>query len=216
MNHTNLSIWARAALIELTASAAVLALTRLLTPGLDLGTGQPFAALLTQWCSLVLLGCGAWAWAVTTVVVVEALRADGTAAPRGRRAGLPAAYRRLVLTACGIALSAGAAAPAMATPGPVHLDPRPAAVAAVPVVVPARAPLHLHPRSAVAEGRAAAITVRSGDSLWRLAAERLPHDAEDATIAHAWRRLYAANAALIGTDPDHIEPGQRLVQPRGW
>jgi nucleoid-associated protein YgaU len=58
--------------------------------------------------------------------------------------------------------------------------------------------------------------VRPGDSLWRLAAERLPEDADNATIAHTWQRLYAANRDVIGPDPDRLEPGQQLARPRVW
>jgi resuscitation-promoting factor RpfA len=68
----------------------------------------------------------------------------------------------------------------------------------------------------VARDRAPArITVRPGDSLWRLSAARLPQDAPDAAVTAAWHRLYDDNRDLIGDDPDHIEPGQRLVLPEG-
>jgi hypothetical protein len=60
---------------------------------------------------------------------------------------------------------------------------------------------------------AAGIVVRAGDSLWTLAARRLGPGASAAEIAVAWPRLYAANRAVIGTDPDLIHPGQRLVPP---
>lgn len=216
----------RALALAVGCTAVLLGVALALLPGLDLDPAQPFADLLGQGASIVLLGCAAWAWLVTVVVLLEVLL---TRAPVGdtvrlpaRRHGIPAGYRRLVLGACGVVLAAGASAPALATPGPVHLDPRPATAApattpAAPVVH-ARAPLHLQPpvHQALAEAVAADIRVRPGDSLWRLAAERLPHDASDATIAHTWHRLYAANSDVVGTDPDHIEPGQRLAPPEGW
>ena len=55
--------------------------------------------------------------------------------------------------------------------------------------------------------------VRAGDSLWGIAARHLGAGATTAQIAAAWPRWYAANRAVIGPDPDQIEPGQRLVLP---
>lgn len=57
------------------------------------------------------------------------------------------------------------------------------------------------------------VTVRRGDSLWSIAARHLGPSATDAEIAHEWPRWYAANAALIGDDPDLIYPGQQLLPP---
>jgi nucleoid-associated protein YgaU len=55
--------------------------------------------------------------------------------------------------------------------------------------------------------------VRRGDTLWALAARALPAGATDAQIAAEWPRWYAANRAVVGSDPDHLEPGMRLVPP---
>lgn len=57
------------------------------------------------------------------------------------------------------------------------------------------------------------VVVRRGDTLWDLAARHLGGDATDAEIATEWPRWYAANRALVGSDPDHILPGQRLAPP---
>lgn len=57
------------------------------------------------------------------------------------------------------------------------------------------------------------LTVRAGDTLWGLAAERLGPTATDAEIDRAWRADYAVNAAVVGPDPDLIVPGQVLVVP---
>jgi resuscitation-promoting factor RpfA len=72
-------------------------------------------------------------------------------------------------------------------------------------------PLEVAPR----EGAMAdeAVVVRRGDTLWDIAASTLPSGASDAQIAVEWPRWYAANAAVIGANPDHIEPGMRLVPP---
>jgi nucleoid-associated protein YgaU len=56
----------------------------------------------------------------------------------------------------------------------------------------------------------AAITVRTGDSLWSIAADRLGPGAAVADIDAAWRELYAANRQAIGADPDLIHPGLDL------
>lgn len=208
----------RATALAIAATAVLTALVVALAPSLHVDPAQPFAVLLSQLCSAALLGCAAWAWAVTLLVLLEAVVAlsgpDRDLRLRARRRGIPSAYRRLVLGACGLALSAGVAAPALATPGPVHLDPPVATPRSAVAITPAapRAPVHA-PRRASAGSD---IVVRPGDSLWHLAAERLSPEASDATVEHTWRRLYAANAELIGADPDHIEPGQRLERPRGW
>lgn len=59
------------------------------------------------------------------------------------------------------------------------------------------------------------VTVRPGDSLWRITAAHLPADASDAEIAAAWPRWYEANRAVIGADPGLIYPGQVLQTPTG-
>ncbi len=50
-------------------------------------------------------------------------------------------------------------------------------------------------------------TVQSGDSLSKIAKNHYGD-------ANAWKRIYEANKALIGANPDLIHPGQRLVIPR--
>jgi nucleoid-associated protein YgaU len=59
------------------------------------------------------------------------------------------------------------------------------------------------------------VVVRPGDSLWRIATERLlPGRPRTPEIQHTVDRLYATNRAAIGPDPDHIQPGTRLRVPR--
>jgi nucleoid-associated protein YgaU len=55
--------------------------------------------------------------------------------------------------------------------------------------------------------------VRRGDSLWSIAARHLGPGASDAEIAAQWPRWWHANRAVIGTDPDLILPGTRLIPP---
>lgn len=55
--------------------------------------------------------------------------------------------------------------------------------------------------------------VRRGDSLWAIAAAELGPGAPDAAIAARWPEWYAANAPVIGTDPEFLLPGQVLRAP---
>ena len=64
-------------------------------------------------------------------------------------------------------------------------------------------------------GTFAEVTVMPGDTLWSIAAAHLGAGASDAEIAAEWPRWYAANADLIGPDPNVIRPGQVLVPPTG-
>jgi hypothetical protein len=195
--------------------AASLGPSLLRLPG---AAGGGFEALLVTVCEAVLLGCGAWLWAATGVVLLDAARGR----VRGRR-GVPAGLRRLVLAACGVTLAgliaapghAGPAAPALpAEPSPgghgsaalVQGLPLPDRASAVGHV--ARLLLRRTPDPAPAR-----VLVRPGDTLWGLAASRLPDTAGDAAVDAAWRRLYRANRPAIGPDPDLIHPGQRLGLP---
>ncbi len=57
------------------------------------------------------------------------------------------------------------------------------------------------------------VTVRSGDTLWALAAGALGSAATDAQIAHEWPRWHDANRNLLGDDPHLIRPGDVLTVP---
>ncbi len=52
-----------------------------------------------------------------------------------------------------------------------------------------------------------------GDTLWDIAAARLGTNATNPEIAAEWPRWYAKNRELIGSNPDLIFPGQRLLPP---
>jgi len=56
------------------------------------------------------------------------------------------------------------------------------------------------------------VVVAPGDSLWSIAAARLD-DPRPARVAASWPRWYAANRAVIGSNPDHIVAGQVLDIP---
>lgn len=74
------------------------------------------------------------------------------------------------------------------------------------------------PESISGAGSAVATyVVRPGDSLWRIA-ERALGKRDDGgptsgEIARFWPRIYAANRALIGSNPNLIFPGQHLEIP---
>jgi nucleoid-associated protein YgaU len=137
------------------------------------------------------------------VVVVEA--AGGVRRHERIRRGVPGAVRRGVLAACGVALVGGLAQPSYAGSGHRGL-------AGLPLPDRAVAPRHGGP----ADHRAPppeAVVVRPGDTLWAISARGLPPDSPAATIASRWHVIYATNRSLIGSDPDVIVPGQRLLLP---
>jgi nucleoid-associated protein YgaU len=55
--------------------------------------------------------------------------------------------------------------------------------------------------------------VRPGDCLWSIARDHLTPAASDNDVALEWPRLYAANRARIGPDPNLVLPGERLTVP---
>lgn len=174
---------------------------------------------LVELAALTLLGCLAWGWLALTVTVVEAVREiEPWVPPGGRRPGgrrphrvhLPSGLRRLVLAACGVALTSGLAQPALAAgrnPGAGH-DRGLTALVGLPLPDRAVAPVA---RVAPAQR---SVVVRPGDCLWSIAARDLPLDAPGREVASRWHAVYAANRAVIGPDPDQLVPGQRLLLPR--
>ena len=62
-------------------------------------------------------------------------------------------------------------------------------------------------------GPGADVVVRTGDSLWTLAAEQLGPLATDLEIAEQWPRWFQANRGVIGDDPSLLLPGQILRAP---
>lgn len=194
--------WLRCTLVWLVATAlaaAVVAAVRRDVAALADGVGADLEQALLRVGSTVLVGCAAWAWLTTTAVVLQALRG---AAGRPLR-GVPQAWRRLVLLACGTALAAGLAAPATASAD--------RGLAGLPL--PDRATGGPAEPAASAETPDGALVVRPGDSLWALAAARLGPDATPVEVDRAWRVLYRLNRPVVGPDPDLIRPGQQLQLP---
>jgi nucleoid-associated protein YgaU len=146
-----------------------------------------------------------------SAVVLEALGAL-TASASGPPPAVPVVLRRVVLAACGAALTGAWLHPAYARPGP-HRDGRPAVTGRIvglplPELVPSRPPHRSPVRSETAW-----VVVAPGDSLWSIAERELPPDSTVVAVAARWRAIYHVNRALIGPDPDLISPGTRLRLP---
>ena len=183
-----------------------------LTAGLPTAPPDDVVAGLVACCTAAAVGCVAWLWVLTTLVVLEVLRGRPTG-----RTGVPPAVRRWVLVACGVSLAGGLLAPAHADRGASEPS-RPAASALlVGLPVPDRATTTTQWRGLLARPRehpaSAAVVVAAGDTLWDLAADTLPATADDADIQRRWREIYRANRDVVGADPDLIRPGQRLSLP---
>lgn len=57
------------------------------------------------------------------------------------------------------------------------------------------------------------LVVRSGDTLWTIAARHLGPEASDVDVALEWPRWFENNKAVIGSNPDALLPGQILKAP---
>ncbi|GAW50416.1 MULTISPECIES: LysM peptidoglycan-binding domain-containing protein [unclassified Nocardioides] len=202
---------ARCAAVWTIATAAAALAARLLVSVLSEAGGAltapepPFDRLLLLVCAGAALVAVAWLWLVTSIVVVEALRGLPRPVP-----GVPGPLRRLVLTACGVAVLAGLAGPAHASTAEDHRDhtPQTAAVVIAGLPLPDRAVAPKRPAVEVVE-------VAPGDTLWAIAQRELGPTADDAAITARWHEIYELNRAVIGADPDLIRPAQRLRLPTG-
>ena len=161
--------------------------------------GTTFDAALARLCAAAAVLAAGWLWLATVLTVLAALRGRQDAA-----GVLPAPLRRVVLAACGVALTGGllASGAAHATPGPQHQDR-----VAHPAAAVAGLPLPDRPTDPVPPQT---VVVAPGDTLWAIAARTLGPGASNAEIDAAWRRIHDLNRAEIGPDPDLIRPAQRL------
>ncbi len=194
---------------ELTAPHAWLARV-----GAD-GAGTELAAA-ALWLAACWLAVGLVAAGVAAVP-----GAGGRAARRLAAVVLPRAVYRLVAGATGLGivltpLAAGAARPAAAaTASPAWPTSDPVAVPDWPTSLPQRAAAHPHPHPSPPTARPASashVVVAPGDSLWSIAADHLQRPSPQ-RVAATWPRWYAANRAVIGTDPNHIVAGEVLLAP---
>ncbi|MFB9376596.1 LysM peptidoglycan-binding domain-containing protein [Kineococcus gynurae] len=146
-------------------------------------------------------------------------------APSTRTAPVPAAVRKLVSVAVGLALGSGVAAaqaaprmpesawPVSAPRDVVHTVGEAVGAATTP------APVVQEDRTArpglterVTAGGIEHVVLR-GDTLWGIAEARLGPDADPGTVQREVERLHHVNRAVIGADPDLILPGQVLRLP---
>ena len=181
--------------------------------------GQQLTAPLVAVAALLAWGLGGW---LALTVVLTAGSRTGGAVGRCCRVALrrtaPAAARRAVAVALGLGVAVGAAGPALAA-GPPAAPPASVALVTGSLDRATAGPLDWPTSTTTAgaaappAGRAPTVTVRPGDSLWRLAQEQLPAGAPAAAVAAQWPRWWSANRALLGDDPDLLHPGQRLVVP---
>ncbi|CAN5675633.1 hypothetical protein BH20ACT23_BH20ACT23_25280 [soil metagenome] len=69
-----------------------------------------------------------------------------------------------------------------------------------------------NPRSVELE-RTSSVTVHRGDCLWTIAAETVDSD-DPQRVDGYWRAIFRLNHSVIGSNPDHLLPGQVLRLPR--
>lgn len=83
-----------------------------------------------------------------------------------------------------------------------------------PSPTPAGLPANPVPATPVPAASSRPVVVQPGDSLWAIAAERLPAGSPTERIASATTAWHDANREVIGPDADLIHPGQQLHPPR--
>jgi LysM repeat protein len=85
------------------------------------------------------------------------------------------------------------------------------------VVALAAAVLALYPTVAEAQGTSSqgtsSVVVRPGDSLWSISREQLGQSATPQQIANGVEQIYALNQNRLGSDPNLIFAGQKLLLP---
>ena len=227
------------AALAVAAPGPTRALTALAQPAPDDPTAPLVAAAallawgLATWLAFVLLAVaasrvpgwtGRWAGAVAGRVAPQAVRRVAELA-----LGLTVATAAVAVPHA-VADQAQPLRPALSLdwPGPAPIGPPPSldwpgtapAQATAPATAQATAPA-TPPQGMPAPAPAAtpepaapaAVVVRPGDTLWDIAADHLPAEAAPAAVAQAWPAWWSANRAAIGSDPDLIHPGTRLVPP---
>ena len=166
-----------------------------------------FADALTDLAEIVLCAGSLWLAVATALTAIGELLGSGSLAARVAVRVSPRAWRRLLGAALGGALVLAPAATGATAPDPagdtrvtgLRLPDRP--VGAIP-----------SPPGG-SDATSAVVRVRRGDTLWDIAASRLPAGADDAARAAACERWYAANRSAIGPDPDLLLPGTLLRSP---
>lgn len=185
----------------------------------------------SSWAALAITSagalCGGWLSAVTVpLLLMEHGRLGGREARTAARSA-PRLWRGIVATAVGLGGAIGATGGAAYDENAIEDAPAWGASTTIPQVAetasaPAdeasagtRGAAQPQPDDTGHGAAADRHRVRPGDSLWRIAASRLPHGTSDAEITACWRAIYRENRDIIGADPGLIHPGQVLVIPRG-
>lgn len=207
---------ARCVTVWLVMSAAELLLVLWLCPDLSELPDLPdlmalsttsFEGLLVGLCGTALVGCGAWWWFVTSVVILEILR--GSTRPTSR--GIPRVARRVVLAACGVALIS-TTQPAFASVDSTDREHHAPESVLEGLPLPQR-PVGRLLATEVVRNALPLVVVAPGDSLWAIARTALGPGATDAEVASYWLQVYRLNHGVIGADPNLIHPGQQLRMP---
>ncbi|MFY0407561.1 LysM peptidoglycan-binding domain-containing protein [Solicola sp. PLA-1-18] len=163
---------------------------------------------------VVLAGTAAAAYLAltSTLVVLTALVAPRSRALRMAVRLTPRRWRRIALTAAGVAVLVAGASPAVSAQAPSADDRRPdLSGLRLPDRPESPAPVRA---STPTTTTTTWVEVRTGDCLWDLARRSLPASAGDADVARSVERWHRANRGRIGPDPDLLLPGTRLRQPR--
>ena len=133
-----------------------------------------------------------------------------TGAPASAAAGPPANRSAEISPRATSPAASGPAATRPATSAPTETRSR--ASGATGHSTKPTTPMVNAPRRAVVDPEEE-IVVRRGDTLWSLAERHLGPGATDAEIAVEWPHWFTANRDVIGNDPDHLVPGERLRPP---
>lgn len=104
--------------------------------------------------------------------------------------------------------SATALPPVSSSPGAVRKGPADRSPTQSPTT-----PITFGPTGAHGARNAAPVTVKPGDSLWLITAQRLGGHASEGQIAVEWPHWYSVNRDRIGRDPNLLRPGTELQSP---
>ena len=150
--------------------------------------GDEFPSALLALVSVVTVAVGAWALLVALLASTPALRGLAVALT-------PRVLRGLVFAGVAGALSVPTAHAEDRGVDGLRLPDRPLVARAEPAA------------------KQSAVAVRSGDTLWAIARDRLGSGAAAAATVREVERWHTANREVIGDDPDLSHPGQRLDPP---
>lgn len=188
--------------------------------------GRPGSAPLVALVGLGAWLCGGWLLLVLGLSVLEQRRGRTGRAAHALLARLaPRPVRLAARLLLGTTLITGSLGSAAASATSSGHGPAPAAAAPsldwpagppVPALdwptVPAPSST-ASPATGTATGGNGVVVVQPGDCLWSLAERALGSTATPARTAASWPAWWSANRAVIGSDPDLLQPGTRLVPP---